>query len=125
MLTLKSSAHIPTSRLIKSFRSCQSSTSLSLRHLEAGRIGQERIRLADRRQRRIWLERQWSEHLKRKAGSGEDSRRNSGPRWRTPTAHGLVRYGVSEERASARAGRVRPEKRKRSGRLSKAEVRSK
>ena len=92
MLTLKSSAHIPTSRLIKSFRSCQSSTGLSLRHLEAGRIDQERIRLADRRQRRIWLERQWSEHLKRKAGSGEDSRRNSGPRWRTPTAPGLGRY---------------------------------
>ena len=104
MLTLKSSAHIPTSRLIKSFRSCQSSTSLSLRHLDAGRIDQERDRLADRKRRRIWLERLWSAHLKRMAGSGEDSRRNSEPR-------------VSAERASAEAGRVRPAKRKRSGRL--------
>lgn len=72
MLTLKSSAHIPTSRLIKNFRSCQSSTGVPLRHVEDRRNYQERIRLADRRQRRAWLERQWSEHLKRKAIQAKD-----------------------------------------------------
>ena len=65
MLTLRSSAHIPTSRLIKNFCSCRGSTGLSLRHLEAGRKYQEQIGLANRRRRRVWLERQWSEHLER------------------------------------------------------------
>lgn len=65
MLTLKSAAHIPTSRLIKNFRSCQSSTGLSPYHVEAKRKCAERTNLANRRQRRVWLERQWSEHLER------------------------------------------------------------
>ena len=67
MLTLKSSAHIPTSRLISNFRSCQNSTGLCLRHVEDRRNYQERIALANRRRRRVWLERQWSAHVERKA----------------------------------------------------------
>ena len=72
MLTLKSSAHIPTSRLISNFRSCQSSTGLSLRHVEAGRKYQERIALANRWRRRAWPERQWSGRIERKAAQIED-----------------------------------------------------
>lgn len=72
MLTLKTSAHIPTSRLIKVFRSCRSSTGRSMRHVEAGRKYQERIGLASRRRRRVWLERQWSELLKCKAMQAEN-----------------------------------------------------
>ena len=72
MLTLKSSAHIPTSRLIKNFRACRGSTGLWLRHPEARRIYQERIGLANRRLRRAWLDRQWGAHLKRRARKAED-----------------------------------------------------
>lgn len=67
MLTNKSSAHIPTSRLIRGFRSGPTSTGLSLHHAEARRNYQERIALANRRLRRAWLERRWSEHLWRRA----------------------------------------------------------
>ena len=72
MLTLKSSTHIPTRQMIKNFRSGYSSTGLSLRHVEARRMDRERIRLENRRQRRAWLERQWSAHVERKATQIED-----------------------------------------------------
>ncbi len=72
MLTSKSSAHIPTSRLIKGFRSGRSSTGRSMRHVEAGRKYQERMGLANRRRRRVWLERQWGKHVRRQAIQAEE-----------------------------------------------------
>jgi hypothetical protein len=68
MLTLKTSAHIQTSRNIKSFCSCPSSTGLFMGHLEARRQYAQEIRLAHRQLRRLWLEEQWSGHFERAAG---------------------------------------------------------
>lgn len=65
MLTLKSSAHIRTIRHSKSFRSCPNATGILMTHLERQRIAREEQRLASREARRVWLERQWSEHLER------------------------------------------------------------
>ncbi len=67
MLTIKSSAHLRTNRHRRSFRSCPSSTALPAWSVEAGRDLQERIGLANRESRRIWLEALWRAHCRRLA----------------------------------------------------------
>lgn len=65
MLTLKSSSHIHTGRNIKSLHSCQTSTGLSMNHVDVQRACREEIALVNRTLRRSWLARQWNEHLER------------------------------------------------------------
>ena len=65
MLTLKSSPHIRTSRNIKSFHSCQTSTGLSMSHVDDQRACREEMALVNRALRGSWLAQQWSEHLER------------------------------------------------------------
>jgi hypothetical protein len=65
MLTLKSSSHIRTSRNIKSFRWCQTSTGLSLSHVDVQRACRQEIALVNRTLRRSWLAQRWNEHLER------------------------------------------------------------
>lgn len=67
MLTIKSSAHLRTNRHRRSFRSCPSSTGVPALRVEAGGHLQERIGLANRVSRRIWLEELWSAHFQRLA----------------------------------------------------------
>lgn len=68
MLTIKSMKHLPTGRNVKSFRSCQHATGVSMGHLDKGRIAREEHRLMAREARRLWLEEQWREHFERAAG---------------------------------------------------------
>ena len=67
MLNIKSSAHLRTNRHRRSFRSCPGSTGVPAWRVEAGRHLQERIGLANRESRRIWLEELWSAHFQRLA----------------------------------------------------------
>jgi len=65
MLTLKSSPHIRTSKNIKSFRSCQTSTGLSMSHVDDQRACREEMALANRTLRCSRLAQQWNEHWER------------------------------------------------------------
>ncbi len=65
MFTLKSSPHIPSSRNIKSFHACQTSTGWSMSHVDVQRVCREEIALINRVLRRSWLARQWNEHVER------------------------------------------------------------
>jgi hypothetical protein len=71
MLTIKSSAHLRTNRHRRSFRACPGSTGVPALRAEAGRHLQERIGLANRVSRRIWLEALWSAHFQRLASRTE------------------------------------------------------
>ena len=62
MHTLKNSAHIRTSRNVKSFRSCRHATGELPVDLDQGRMALEGERLAIRVLRQIWLAQQWNEH---------------------------------------------------------------
>jgi hypothetical protein len=68
MLTLKSSAHLPTNRHRASFRGCPSSTGVPASRVEAARRLQEWIGLANRESRRGWLDQLWSAHRRLLAG---------------------------------------------------------
>jgi len=68
MLTLRTIKHIPTSRNIKGFRSCQHFTGVSLAHLDIQKLAREKERLVRRERRRLWLDEQWREHFERVAG---------------------------------------------------------
>jgi len=68
MLTQRTSAHISTSKNIKSFRSCLHSTGPSMAHVDRTRIRREDERLRERKARRLWLARQWSKHYGHVAG---------------------------------------------------------
>jgi hypothetical protein len=65
MLTIRTSAHIPTNRHRKNFRSITTSTGAPLAQVGALRQLQEWIRLFDAESRRLWLEWQWKSHLGR------------------------------------------------------------
>jgi len=65
MLMLNSSPHIRTGRNIKSLHACQTSTGLSMSHVDVQRACREEMALINRALRRPWLAQQWSEHLER------------------------------------------------------------
>ena len=62
MHTLKNSAHIRTSRNVKSFCSCRHATGEPSADLDQGRMALEGERLSIRVLRRIWLARKWNKH---------------------------------------------------------------
>jgi len=64
MIAARGTAHIRTSRNIKSFRSAKTSTGMSMALLDAARIATQEERLALREIKRLWLE-EWSKHLAR------------------------------------------------------------
>jgi hypothetical protein len=65
MLTVRTSAHVPTNRLRRNFRSSPVSTGAPLARVGALRLLQEWIRLFDAESRRLWLEMRWRSHLGR------------------------------------------------------------
>ena len=68
MLTLRGMKHIRTAgRNIKSFRSCPHATGVSMSHLDVERIGRGEEKVARAEARRAWLDKRWSENLKRVA----------------------------------------------------------
>lgn len=64
MLTIKGSEHILGAKNIKGHLSVQTSTGLSMKFRDAGRINQEGILLINQLMRRAWLSRQWEKHQK-------------------------------------------------------------
>jgi len=60
MLTIKNSHHVSTSQQIKSFRSCATASGRTMLQAEAGRLARGTIALTIRRQRRSWLDMQWT-----------------------------------------------------------------
>ena len=65
MLTLRTSAHIPTSQLCRSFRFIPTSTG-TLRERAGGRcLFQIWTRLFNAELRRLWLDDRWSAHIGR------------------------------------------------------------
>ena len=78
MLTIQSSAHLRTNRHRRSFRTCPSSTGVPALRVEAGRHLQERIGLANRKSRRMWLEELWSAHFQRLASRARSARPSTG-----------------------------------------------
>jgi hypothetical protein len=65
MLMIRTSAHIPTNRHRKNFRSITTSTGAPLAQVGALRQLLEWIRMFDAESRRLWLEMQWKSHLGR------------------------------------------------------------
>ena len=65
MLTIRTSAHVPTNRHRGNFRFCPASTGAPLARVGASRLLQECIRLLDAESRRLWLESRWRSHLLR------------------------------------------------------------
>jgi hypothetical protein len=65
MLTVRTSAHIPTNRHRGSFRCSPASTGAPLARAGASRLLQEWIRLLDAESRRLWLDHRWSAHMRR------------------------------------------------------------
>ena len=61
MLTVRGKNRIQTNRNIRSYRSCPTSTGVSMAHLDRERLGREALRLAQREQRRAWLAKSWEE----------------------------------------------------------------
>ena len=68
MLTQRTSAHVSSSKNIKSFHSCRHTTGVSMAHLDRTRIRREDERLRARKARQLCLARQWSEHYGHVAG---------------------------------------------------------
>jgi hypothetical protein len=62
MLTIKTAAHIRTSRHLKSFRAHATSTGFSLGDVDECRRAWETARLAERELRRWWLALCWARH---------------------------------------------------------------
>jgi hypothetical protein len=65
MLTIKTSAHIPTNHHRRNFHSSPVSTGAPLAQAGSLRQIQEWIRLFDAESRRLWLEGRWREHMER------------------------------------------------------------
>jgi hypothetical protein len=65
MLTVRTSAHIPTNRLRGSFRLCPASTGAPPARAGLFRLLRERIRLSNAESRRLWLDDRWSAHVRR------------------------------------------------------------
>ena len=73
MLTLRTSAQIPTSQLCRSFRLIPTSTGALRTRAPERRLFQEWTRLLDAELRRLWLDDRWSAHAGR--GQSRQSRR--------------------------------------------------
>ena len=65
MLTLRSSAHIRTSRNIKGLHACSTSTGFSLFHLHAWHMSRESAALKNRELHRALIAHLWNEHMER------------------------------------------------------------
>jgi hypothetical protein len=65
MLTIRTSAQIPTNRCRKNFRFITASTGAPLARIGALRLLPEWIQMFDAESRRLWLEMLWSSHLGR------------------------------------------------------------
>ena len=60
MLSIKTSSHIRNMRNVKSFRSGNPSTSVSMSHADKEIMSRETERLLQRNERRRWLNKQWN-----------------------------------------------------------------
>jgi hypothetical protein len=65
MLTIRTSANIPTNHHRANFRFCLASTAAPLACAGASRMAREWTRLLDAESRRAWLESRWRAHLRR------------------------------------------------------------
>ena len=65
MLTLRTSAHIPTHRHCRSFHLIRASTGALRPRVPGRRLFQEWTRLWDAELRRLWLQDRWSAHAGR------------------------------------------------------------
>ena len=65
MLTLRTSAHIPTQLLCRSFRLIPNSTGAPRARAAGRRLLQEWTRLLNAEPRRAWLDDRWSAHVGR------------------------------------------------------------
>ncbi len=65
MLMIKCSSHIQTSRSIKCFQSCRTSTGLPTAHIDLQRITRQGAALAFRITRFLWLSQRQKEHVER------------------------------------------------------------
>jgi len=65
MLTLRTSAHIPTNRIRVSFRFCPTSTGAPVAQAGLARLLGEWISLSNAESRRLWLEDRWGAHVRR------------------------------------------------------------
>jgi hypothetical protein len=75
MLTLRTSAHIPTNQHCRGFRLIRTSTGALRARAGARRLFQEWTRLWDAELRRLWLDDRWSAHAGRV--QSKQSRRQS------------------------------------------------
>ena len=65
MLTIRTSAHVPTNRHRRNFRSSPTSTGVPRTRAGASSLLREWIRLLDSESRRLWLELEWRSHRDR------------------------------------------------------------
>ena len=65
MLTIRTSANIPTNHHRANFRFCPTSTAALLARSGASRLRQQWTRLLDAESRRAWLEARWRAHQRR------------------------------------------------------------
>lgn len=64
MLTVRTAAHIPTSRHLRNFHLCPASTATHAARTGAFRPLREWLRLFNAESRRQWLHQQWCLHLR-------------------------------------------------------------
>lgn len=65
MLTVRTAAHISTSRHLWSFRLCPTSTGVTVAQTCAFSPLRQWFRLLNAESRRLWLDRQWGMHMRR------------------------------------------------------------
>ena len=75
MLLIKTSSHIRNLRNVKSFRSGNPSTSVSMSHADKAIMSGETERLLQRNDRRRWLIYQWEEHFPNTRNSSPQRRK--------------------------------------------------
>lgn len=64
MLTVRTSAHIPTNRGRGNFRLCPTSTGVPQARAGASSLLLEWLRVWNAESRRVWLDERWSEHVR-------------------------------------------------------------